>query len=153
MTPEMEEEVQTWIDNYFVDKAMQKAEQEAYEQTQEYFEQVLKPQKLEAFKMEFAQQTRPRVTLTISTGEVTIDGGRSDKDNFSEEYNRMQRKGETDGILKDADNELHQVTANDLKLCYEAIVDNFAVMLKGKWQIDEQIKRATTKEELNSIVW
>ena len=100
----------------------------------------LKTKKLQQLTTAFESNTRPRVPLTLEdTTAIFIDGGRADKDNFKEEYDRMVRNAETVGVIKDADNIKRVATAQDVYNGYIAIVDYYAPLMKGKWQIEDVI--------------
>ena len=100
----------------------------------------LKITKLKQLNRTFKSNSRPRVSLTLEDGTaIFLDGGRDDKDNFKEEYERMLRNNETVGIIKDADNIKRTCTNIDVKNGYEAIVDYYSPIMKVKWDIEDAI--------------
>lgn len=113
-----------------------------------------KTQKLQELKSKFIEKSkRPRVSLTLQDGtQIEIDGGRADKDNFKEEYKRLQRKSLTSTIIKDADNNFHNATDIDVQNGYYAIVDNFANLMAWKWAKEQEINACTTVADLDAVV-
>ncbi len=121
---------------------------------EDYTLDELKVKKKSKLSSDFDAITRPRVPLTLESGmEIEIDGGRTDKDNFKEEHDRMLREGETTGVLKDADNIMHNCTVVDVDTGYKNIVDLYSTLQKQKWQIEVDIDACTTIEELEAITW
>jgi len=116
---------------------------------------LLKIEKKASIKSAFATATvRPRVALTLENGtEIEVDGGREDKDNFDEEYKRLQRAGATSTVLNDSDNQKHPCTDVDIFNAYTAIIDNFALAMQKKWTLEGAIDSATSLEELEAVVW
>jgi len=103
--------------------------------------------KLSKLRNIFDAITRPRVAVTLESGVIIeVDGGRTDKDNFREENLRLIRVGATESQIKDADNVLHDCTVVDVKTAYEAIVDNYSILMKSKWATENAINDCTTIE-------
>lgn len=100
----------------------------------------------------FAANTRPKVEVTLEDSSlIAIDGGREDKDNFKEKYEKMIRLSETTTTIRDAFDGYHTVTVNDMQTCWQAIVDNFDNALAAKWSKEQEIDACTTLEEINAI--
>lgn len=95
---------------------------------------------------------RPGVPLTLASGKViTIDGGRVDKDNLKEEYERLLRNNLQTTMIKDATNKKHQVTIDDIRNGYIAIIDNYRALLGTKWTNEDLIDNSTELAKLSLL--
>jgi len=87
---------------------------------------------------------RPRVDTGLG---YDVDGSREDKDNFRELYSSM---GETDiTVLKDADNNFHQVTKEEVLQIANKIALNGQRIYALKWEKEEELKLKTFQECLS----
>ena len=104
----------------------------------------------EAFKR---ASFKPRVKVELSDDlTIVVDGGRTNKDDFKEEWENMADDGTT--TVRDANNEFHSdITKDQMDKIYKAIVANGKALYAKKWNLEEQIKNAKTIAEVEAIKW
>jgi len=108
------------------------------------FEQA-KILKLREIKQDFENAgIRPRVDTTLG---YDVDGGYRDLTN----YKNARDLGVTQ--VKDADNNMQDVTDTDLETIVQKIKTNGLSLYHHKWDLENQVNETTTIEELENINW
>ena len=104
----------------------------------------------EAFKR---ASVKPKVEVRLSDDlTVIVDGGRTNKDDFKEEWESMADDETT--TVKDANNEFHtDITKDQMQKIYKAIVTNGKVLFQNKWTLEALVSAAETVEEVEAIKW
>ena len=116
--------------------------------------EIHKEVKLKEIKEAFKKASvKPKVEVKLSDDlTVIVDGGRTNKDDFKEEWENMADDGTT--TVKDANNEFHtDITKDQMQKIYKAIVANGKVLFQNKWTLEAQVENAETIEELEAIKW
>ena len=122
-------------------KAQDEAAAQAEKEQREF--DTLKNQKLQDLKEAFTQaKIRPRVDTTLG---YQVDGGYEDLTNYEN-----ARILELDTI-KDADNNMQSVTAEELDTIVQKIREHGAAQYQRKWTIEAELNNASTIEELNQV--
>jgi len=104
---------------------------------------TLQDQKLQNLKEAFTQaKIRPRVDTTLG---YDVDGGYEDLTNYE---NAKILELDT---IKDADNNMQSVTAEELDIIIQKIREHGAAQYQRKWTIEAELNNASTIEELNQV--
>jgi len=88
------------------------------------------------------------------TSNFKIDCGRDDKENLESLLQRMRRLNIATTTIKDYNNEFHSdIWVTDLELIINELIDYGLWLYQHKWEKEEEIAAATTKEEIAAIQW
>lgn len=109
----------------------------------------LKTAKLQELKIAF-QNTRKTARCMCALG-FEIDANEEANMNITGLLSVI-KEGEK-VMFRAYDNSFHEVSKEDLEIMRNNIIGNSIFLYEMKWSLEERINNATTKEELDAIVW
>jgi len=106
----------------------------------------IKTRMLLDLKNDFLNKSTRPIVLIESLG-ISVDGGRTDYDNF---YAKWESMSDTDlTTVKCSDNILHNdITKDEVQIIYRSIFANGEALMKIKWQKEQQINQLQTIDDL-----
>lgn len=114
----------------------------------------LKQAKLDQILESFNQNTQNLDGgLMIESLNLRVDCGRVHASNASQLLILMQNTGAEKLSFRLFDNTVRDVTLDELKTIHAAIVVAGTQLYTKKWQLEERVKNAKDKKELDEIVW
>ena len=112
--------------------------------------ELLKKQTEMKVKQAFLQWRSSRATLTSSLGFV-VDSNERAKSDVDGLIDMCETMGVATVTFRDANNEFHSLTLEDLKTIKLEIIQNGSYAYEQKWALDAKVDTAQTKEDLDSI--
>lgn len=116
----------------------------------------LKALKISRMKNKFeSMKIRPKVAVQVGTPEApvafNVDGSKDDISNFQSYLDLLVLSGATDGVIKDADSGMQNVTVDELGLIIIQIKQYGLNLYQLKWTKEAELMNAATIEEVKAI--
>jgi len=110
---------------------------------------IIKNVMIESVKNRFNKITeRPRIVTEYG---FSVDGRRSDKDNFKELFEYLKDQGHTHAYIRDADNNTIEASVEQIEMIYKNIIQYSFDLYQRKWLIFQDIAQATSIDEINNL--
>lgn len=90
-------------------------------------------------------------TVIISKYGFKIQTGESSMSKLDSRLYCLTTKGIDSTSFRDAENNMHEITVEDMKEIVTEIADFCNSVMDAKWSVDDEIEQATTEEELDAI--
>ena len=108
-------------------------------------------EKLNQLHYTFNDWRQSKCTLISSLG-FEVDADERAKQDVDGLILKMKKRTIETEMFRDANNEYHNLSLNDLETLQLEIIDSAQQMYKDKWQFEQAIDQATSNQQLDAII-